>query len=302
LRAEFFAGTGGSSIETVIKKEAGSVMEEFLMKPKVDFAFKEIMFDTDALKGFVASVMKLDPAKIRSVTILNTDLRKVHAEDKQGILDVNVLMNDDTEIDIEIQLMELRIWPNRSLFYLAKKYVDQIKEGDSYSVFNKCVSISILDFKLFKEESSFYSCFHITEDTRRFLYTDRMEFHVIELPKLPEDLKGGSDPLLLWAKFISSEKKEDFEMLAEMNEGINSAYKRLKVISQDDKKRREYDARMKAIRDYNQGMIEAREAGLKEGMEKSTLEIVKNMLSAGFDIGVISQMTNLSESQIKALR
>jgi len=32
-------------------------------------------------------------------------------------------------------------------------------------------------------------------------------------------------------------------------------------ISQDD-------ARMKAVRDYNQGMIEAREAGLKEDMEK----------------------------------
>ena len=36
--------------------------------------------------------------------ILNSFLRKVHEEDKLGILDVHILMNDDTEIDTEIQL------------------------------------------------------------------------------------------------------------------------------------------------------------------------------------------------------
>ncbi len=40
--------------------------------------------------------------------ILNTNLRKIHKEDKQGILDVRILMNDNTEIDIEIQLAELK--------------------------------------------------------------------------------------------------------------------------------------------------------------------------------------------------
>ena len=70
-------------------------LEEFLMKPKVDFAFKEIMYDEDALKGFLAAVLVLDVKEIKSVVIQNTDLRKIHSEDKQGILDVNVIMNDD---------------------------------------------------------------------------------------------------------------------------------------------------------------------------------------------------------------
>ena len=285
-------------------------MDEFLMKPKVDFAFKEIMYDEDALKGFLAAVLGLNVKDIKSVIIQNTDLRKVHTEDKQGILDVNVLMNDDTEIDIEIQLSEMLIWPERSTFYLAKKYVDQIKEGEPYSVLKKCVSISILDFKLFKNEESFYSRFRIMEDTRHFIYTDKMEFHVIELPKLPKEIQESSSDVLLWAKFFASEKKEDFEMLAEMNEGIKSAYERLQVISQDDTKRREYDARMKALRDYNQGMLEAEERGIEKGIEKGMekgvekgrAETAKNMLSAGFDVGMIAKMTNLTETQVKALR
>ncbi len=64
-------------------------------------------------------------------------------------------MNNDREIDIEIQLSELKVWADRSLFYLAKMFTDQIKPGESYRVFKKCVSISILNFTLFPEEAEF---------------------------------------------------------------------------------------------------------------------------------------------------
>lgn len=287
-------------------------MEEFLMKPKVDFAFKEIMYDKTALKGFIAATMELKSADIRSVTIQNTDLRKIHADDKQGILDVNVLMNDNTEIDIEIQLSEILIWPERSTFYLAKKFVDQLKEGEPYSLLKKCASISILNFKLFKNESSFYSRFHISEDTRHFIYTDKVEFHIIELPKLPEEIQENSSELLLWAKFFAAEKKEDFEMLAEMNTGISSAYQRLQVISQDDAKRREYEARMKAIRDYNQGMIEAEERGVEKGRVEGRVEghaegrmegqkdLIESMLRS-MPVEEIARITQMPVSHIKQI-
>ena len=92
--------------------------------------------------------------------------------------------------------------------------------------------------------------------------------HVLELPKLLEELKGNSDNLLLWAKFISSEREEDFKMLAMQNKHIESAYEQLKLISQDEQKRLEYEAREKAIRDYNQMMFEAEQRGMEKGMEK----------------------------------
>ena len=40
-------------------------MEEFLMKPKVDFAFKEIMEDEKARTGFLSAVLKIDPEDIK---------------------------------------------------------------------------------------------------------------------------------------------------------------------------------------------------------------------------------------------
>ena len=251
--------------------------DDFLMKPKIDFAFKEIMTDEKARIGFLSAVLKLKPEDIKETHILNPYLGKVHEEDKLGILDVHILMNNNTEIDTEIQLSEMRIWANRSLFYASKMYTDQIEQGQKYDVLKKCLSISILDFELFKDQEEFYSSFHIREDQRNFLFTDKMEFHVIELPKLPKERKEESSDVELWAKFINSEREEEFDMLAKQNPYIESAYKKLQVISQDKEKRLEYEAREKAIRDYNQCMYEAEQRGIEIGEQRGIEAGIKNM-------------------------
>lgn len=238
------------------------------MKPKIDFAFKEIMADEKARTGFLAAVLKIKPENIKSTQILNTNLRREHEDDKQGILDVRLLLNNASEIDIEIQLSQIKVWAERSLFYLAKMFTDQIAPGQSYKVFKKCINISILDFELFPDEIEFYSCFHIREDTRSFIYTDKMEFHLIELPKLPKELREDSSDIELWAKFINAERKEEFDMLAQKNQYIESAYERLQVISQDREKRLEYEAREKAILDHNQMILEAEERGREQGEDR----------------------------------
>ncbi|MCI8283837.1 MAG: Rpn family recombination-promoting nuclease/putative transposase [Firmicutes bacterium] len=293
-------------------------MSEFLMKPKIDFVFKELMAIENVRIGFLSAILKLNPDDIKETHILNTDLRKTHADDKLGILDVRVIMNNDIEIDIEIQLSELRVWADRSLFYLAKMYTEQISEGQDYTVFKKCVSISILDFKLFHDTEDFYSCFHICEDTRHKIYTDKFEFHVLELPKLPQELKEDNNDILLWAKFINAEKKEEFDMLSKKNLYINNAYEQLQIISQDERKRFEYESREKAVRDHNQSMLEAtergieigrqrgieigRQRGIEIGEEKKSIDIAKQLIKLGISNDIISKSTGLSESQIETLK
>lgn len=97
---------------------------------------------------------------------------------------------------------------------------------------------------------------------------------MLELPKLPKELKEDSGDILLWAKFINAERKEEFDMLAERNVYIGSAYRQLQTISQDKEKRLEYEARQKAILDYNQGIYEAEQRGIQQGIaeEKKNTE------------------------------
>ena len=50
-------------------------------------------------------------------------------------------------------------------------------------------------------------------------------------------------------------------MIAQRDPYIGSAYQTLQAISQDGEKRMEYEAREKAIRDYNARMFEPEERG-----------------------------------------
>lgn len=68
----------------------------------------------------------------------------------------------------------------------------------------------------------------------------------------------------------------------------------------------EYEAREKAIRDYNQGMLEARESGWQEGekagIEKNQRDTARKMISMGLPTDIIAQATGLSITQIESLQ
>ena len=83
-------------------------------------------------------------------------------------------------------------------FDLSCNSTIRINAGNSYGVFKRCVSISLLDFTLFSNTDEFFSCFHLREDNRHTIYTDKMEFHVLEVQKSPKVLKEDSSDLLLY--------------------------------------------------------------------------------------------------------
>ncbi len=94
-------------------------------------------------------------------------------------------------------------------------------------------------------------------------------------------------------------------MIAEKDPYIKSAYDQLQIISQDEQKRLEYEAREKAILDYNQGMYEAEQRGEQRGRQYSEQRIrntARKLLSLGVDINIIAESTSLSIAEIEALQ
>lgn len=219
----------------------------FIMKPKVDFCFKELLSDEYVRRGFLSAILGVAPDMILWTKLLPTYLRKQHKDDKFGILDVRVMLQDESQVDVEIQVIAYDYWAERSLFYLSKMYVDQIHEGEDYGQLKKCIHVGILDFKLFDDEE-YYSRFHIWEDNRRLQYSDKFEIRVLELPKL-EKYDYPETELLKWARFFNATDKEELEMAAEGNEYTQKAYDRLVELSADEEKRMEYEERQKALRD-----------------------------------------------------
>lgn len=87
-----------------------------------------------------------------------------------------------------------------------------------------------------------------------------MEIQILELKKLPKEVQRGED-IAAWMKFFSGKSREEFENMAKTNEYIDEAYSTLLKLSADDVKRLEYEAREKAIRDYNWEMKTAERRG-----------------------------------------
>ena len=240
--------------------------EDFIMSPKVDFAFKELMRDEMVRKGFLSAVLNIKDTDIQSTVLLNTNLPRPHEDDKQSILDVRLTMNDTTEINIEIQLAYMSSWADRSTFYLSKMLVEQVGVNKRYSNLKKCVGISILDFNYIKQTKRFHTVYHITEDTEHIKYTDVLEMHIVELPKLPaaDDLTDLYD----WVKFIRAKNRSEFQMPAKENVYIKRAYDVLEEISADEQKRMEYNTRQKWLYDYNTMMEENLQRGIAMGEER----------------------------------
>lgn len=241
--------------------------DKFIMLPTVDFCFCELMKNAKVRKGFVAALQGVAPELISETTLLPTILDRDSKEDKQGILDVRILLNDGTQMDMEMQVRYFRYWDERSLFYLGKMYTGQIKKGEPYDKLKKCIHVSILDFIRFTEDDICYRTFHFRDDKTGEVYSDKLEIQILELKKLPNDVQTGED-IIKWMKFLGGESREEFEDMAKTNEYLDEAYQELQHLSADDRKRLEYEAREKAIRDHNWMMQSAEEIGLERGIEK----------------------------------
>ena len=241
--------------------------DNFLMSPKVDYCFKELLAYSEIRKGFIAAILNKDPEEIAETTLMPTILSKDTEDGKYGILDVLVRMKNGSQMDLEMQVAPFEFWNNRVIFYLSKMYAEQVKEGDKYKNLKPCIHVSILNFNLFHEDRTCFREIAFCDLTTKQKYTDLLEIYVLELKKLPPEQK--EEPLIIkWMRFLAAESREDFEKMAGEDNYINEAYEVLQKLSADERKRLEYEARQKAIRDYDSQMSSSREEGIRIGEDR----------------------------------
>lgn len=206
--------------KSVIKSEnALNEKEDFIMLPTVDFCFKELMQNENVRKGIIAAILNRHPDEIVNTELLPTILRKDSEDDKYGILDVRVQLDNEVQIDFEM--------------------------------------------------------------------------HILELPKLPPEQKSETD-LMQWMRFLNGKRREDFEKMAKKNSCFEEAYKELDKLSADEKKRLEYEARQKAIRD--------RDILIKTGENRGRKEIILSMIEAGLPLEQIAEITKETLETIQELK
>lgn len=253
---------------------------QFIMSPTNDFCFKELMQNPKIRKGFIAGILKKTPEEITETILLPAETRRDYADEKLSILDVKVLLADGTRMDLEMQVAYFGSWDKRVLFYLSKLYTEQIQKGDGYEKLKKCIHVGVLDFIRFPESEECYHKINLCNCKSGEIYTDLLELHILELPKLPKvrakleqgEMVSDDEMVLQWMEFFSCKTQEDFETMAKQDEYMEEAVNTLFKLSADEQKRVDYEAREKAIRDDRAKLDWATKVGLEEGLAKGKAE------------------------------
>ena len=272
--------------------------DKFIMLPTVDVCFKSLMNNPKVRKGFIAALLNVAPETIAETTLLPTALRQDYPDDKLGILDVRVLMEDRQQFDMEMQVAYFEYWDARILFYLSKIFTDQLKKGEPYENLKKCIHVSILDFIYFEDDDDCHRMICFCDEKTGKKYTDLMEIQILELRKLPKEVKNDPD-ILNWMRFLGGKTRREFEAMAKKDEYIEEAYRELEKLSADEQAKLEYEAREKAIRDYNSQMNSALKRGIEKGIEKGQRSLIRTMLQNGAEPDLIAKLTGLSLAEIK---
>ena len=174
-----------------------------------DFIFKKIFGEKgneDILISFINAILKRtnkDPI-VEIEIVDNNQLTKELILDKTGIIDVRAKTSKGENVDIEVQLTDQGNMDKRTLFYLGKMYLENIKQGQDYTSLEKVITINILDFE-FLGTTNYQSSFHLWEDIEKdYMLTDIVEIHFLELPKFrkKKDKDYRDNAIERWLMFL----------------------------------------------------------------------------------------------------
>ena len=276
-----------------------------------DFVFKKVFGkkgNESILKDLLEAILKIKIKKIELQT--EVELERELIDDKTGVLDIEATIDDNTIIDIEMQMRNQYNMKERSLFYWAGLYYTGLKKKEEYKENKRVITINIVNFDMFKE-GPYHEKIELRREYKNILLTNKLEIHFIQLSKfLKEGQEEKDKKMWQWLTFICNKNRKEVERVMKENKEIEKANEELEYLTGDDAVRRIAFLRDKAERDYISNMSGARKAGLelgreegiKEGEKKKTIEIAKEMLAKGIEIELIKEITKLSEEELENIK
>jgi predicted transposase/invertase (TIGR01784 family) len=214
-----------------------------------DYLFKYLLqTETDVLKAIICAFLDISREDIRKITVLNAIKLSEDPAGKEMILDICVEMNDDTIIDLEMQVINNHDWPERTISYLCRCF-DDLKKGQGYSMVKGVHHIGFLDYPLFEESPEFFSVYRLINERTGQLYTGKFSITVVSLKQI--NLATGEDRAKkrdLWARFFKAGSWEELQMLAQQDTDMRKAVTAVHKLSRDEEFRMKYRAREDFIR------------------------------------------------------
>ena len=247
-----------------------------------DYMFRVILQKhKNVLRSIVCACLKLDAGDVQDIVVQNPIELGEAIDDKTFILDINVLLNNNTIINLEMQVLDLKDWPERSLSYLARSY-DNVAKGDEYINVKPVYHIGFLNYTLFPKYPEFFAKYRMMNIKNHNLYTTKFNLYVIDLTQIElatqEDVDTG---LVYWTQVFKAKTWEELRQMAERNQELQEATEALYVYNQDEIVKQQCRARQ----DYYN-----RERGMQKRMEEKDAAILKS-------VKIMTEKLHISEAE-----
>ena len=209
-----------------------------------DFAFKYVFGEdckeaNDALKSLLTVFLK---RKVNHIVVKNSEMVKDYTKMKSPRLDLLVEFDDQTTVDLEMQLRQTKDnLLNRFNYYLARLHGSQDMEGKSYSQLKETIVMVFFNLIIADDDDICslytmrkYSGIPLVKDEKE----DRMKLMTIEMPKvdLNKPLEDMNEQEKMIYYFLNCHKGLDdskIKVMIESDGMIQMLEKRVETISDD---------------------------------------------------------------------
>ncbi len=215
-----------------------------------DYMFRAVLQSSNkVLRGLICSLLHLRDDEVISVVVTNPIVLGETIKDKEFRLDVNVLLNDNTLINLEMQVANRLNWHERSVTYLCRSF-DSLEHGQDYNETKPAIQIGFLDYTLFPERPKFYDTYKLLSIHDHKKYSDSLTLGVVDLSRI--DLATEDDRAYhidSWARLFKATIWEEIRMSASIDEALQEAADTLYALNADEAVRKRCRDRLEYYQD-----------------------------------------------------
>ena len=208
-----------------------------------DFAFKYVFGEdckeaNDALKSLLTVFLE---RKVKHVVVKNSEMVKDYTKMKSPRLDLLVEFDDQTTVDLEMQLRQTKDnLPIRFSYYLARLHGSQQLEGKYYGELKETIVLVFFNVNLIDNDRMCNTFTLRNEDGLSFVKEteDRMKIRTVEMAKLDvnKPLEDMNEQEKMIYYFLNCHKGLDdskIKVMIESDGVIQMLEKRVETISDD---------------------------------------------------------------------
>jgi predicted transposase/invertase (TIGR01784 family) len=220
--------------------------------PRVDYAFKRVFGSPEneaVLVAMLNDVLTLEgAARVARATILNPFNEKEIADDKLSVLDIKAQDQSGRQFVVEMQLILPPGIKQRIMYYWARSFSSQAKEGDEYVSLKPTIALCFLNRNLFVHSERWHHRFRFLEETCLEPFSDDIQLDIVELAKVQGQVPSSSDGPLKWACFLNEAENLDTDKLPDYLDTpeMRQAMSTLQSISESERQHQLYESRLKA--------------------------------------------------------